>query len=256
MTEEGTSPSARFRQLRLLQVPNPLEERLGKALFRSIPPLPGVYFFRDASGQLLYIGQSHDLKARIGSYKHVSQERHPRRMQRMVSRIASVEWQICEDAWSAVELEKRLLLEHRPPFNRAGVWQGEPWWIEIHVVGEDRLKVSMSRESRTEEAVAMYGGARYVHASLMRCLYRGWHPETSLNDFPVGLFNVRVPLELQVSCKDAASWKTWILSFLRGEESLLLRKLEELLPLYQEYWSEELEGLGKYFESRSRRRDV
>ncbi len=35
----------------------------------------------------------------------------------------------CASAAEAVELESMLLLKHRPPFNRDGVWKGEPWWL-------------------------------------------------------------------------------------------------------------------------------
>lgn len=252
MAKERTIRQTRLRQLRLFHVPNPLEQRLGKSLFQSIPSVPGVYFFRDASNQLLYIGQSHDLKARIGSYRHVSQETHPRRLQRMVSRIANVEWQKCEDALAAVELERRLLLEHRPPFNRAGVWQGEPWWMEIQSLEKDGLKVLLTQVPQSEDAVAIAGGGRYVHASLMRCVYRSLNPEMELSDYPAGLFNFTIPLELSLKCDKAMRWKELMNSFLKGRSQELLSIFAETLPVHQEYWKEEVKSLEKYFKAQTR----
>src|SRR6476620_8476908 len=73
------APTQRSRQLRLFSVENPLNSRLGAAFFRRLPAKPGVYFFYDATGGLLYIGQSNDLRARVGSYRHVTPEKHPQR---------------------------------------------------------------------------------------------------------------------------------------------------------------------------------
>ena len=114
--------------------------RLGADFFRSLPSVPGVYFFYGKAGELLYIGQSLDLKARIGSYRHVTPEKNPKRTLKLVHRIVRIEWKECATQAEAIELERVLLLEHRPPFNRAGVWKGDPWWLKIEAAS-DRLNL-------------------------------------------------------------------------------------------------------------------
>src|SRR5687768_17536708 len=69
----------RLRHPLLFVTSGPLTARLGAAFFKSVPPGPGVYFFYDGGGRLLYIGQSHNLRRRIGSYRFVNAERHARR---------------------------------------------------------------------------------------------------------------------------------------------------------------------------------
>lgn len=137
----------RDRQLPLLSLRTSFGERLGAEFFRGLPAEPGVYFYYDAAGRLLYIGQSNDLRARVGSYRHVSAGRHPRRTLRLVGRIARVEWRVCASAEAAIELERVLLLEHRPPFNRAGVWQGPPWWLCVRMVSCDGVDVAREGSS-------------------------------------------------------------------------------------------------------------
>ena len=114
------------QQLKLFNIENPLSVRLGSDFFRSLPSVPGVYFFYGKDGELLYIGQSLDLKVRIGSYRHVAPEKNPKRTMKLVHRIARIEWKGCATQAEAIELERVLLLDHRPPFNRAGVWKGDP----------------------------------------------------------------------------------------------------------------------------------
>lgn len=130
--------------MRLFQVTNPITTRVGAEVFASLPNGPGVYFFYDITGKLLYIGQSLNLRARVTSYRHVSPERHPRRILRLVHRIARIEWQTCETPEAAIQLERVLLLQHRPPFNRAGTWQQPPWYLRITIV-EDHLHLSLAR---------------------------------------------------------------------------------------------------------------
>src|SRR5438045_2549964 len=105
----------RTTQLRLFRIESPLSVRLGNQFFSSLPAVPGVYFFYASQGELLYIGQSSNLKARIGSYRHITLEKAARRTLRLVHRTARIEWKACTTATEAVEVERVLLLEHRPP---------------------------------------------------------------------------------------------------------------------------------------------
>ena len=69
--------SSRRRQPLLFATASPLVARFGADFFGSLPTDPGVYFFYDEGGKLLYIGQSGCLKHRLGSYRHVDPDRHP-----------------------------------------------------------------------------------------------------------------------------------------------------------------------------------
>ena len=84
-------------QLKLFHIENPLSMRLGSDFFRALPSVPGVYFFHGKDDELLYIGQSLDLKARIGSYRHVTPEKNPKRTLKLVHRIVRIEWKVQPD---------------------------------------------------------------------------------------------------------------------------------------------------------------
>lgn len=179
------------RQPLLLTTPSPLLERLGEGFFRNLPRQPGVYFFRDAAGQLLYIGQSGCLRNRLGSYRHVDPDRHPRRSLRLIQRTVSIEWQLCATAAEAIALEAALLLEHRPPFNRAGVWPAVSWWL--HWEEEEAfLQLRLSQTPDPDTSGTWHGplSARFRHAfpALVRCLHRAMYPRQAPWEYPTGFF--------------------------------------------------------------------
>jgi excinuclease UvrABC nuclease subunit len=67
--------------------------RLVEAGMAGAPSLPGVYAFRDATGDLLYVGSSRDLARRVRSYFAPA---HPRagKTARIARLGARVEWRV------------------------------------------------------------------------------------------------------------------------------------------------------------------
>ncbi|MDZ4288087.1 MAG: nucleotide excision repair endonuclease [Prosthecobacter sp.] len=255
-SSETEEPVPRHRQMRLLEIGNPLAARLGAAFFQSLPRQPGVYFFYDTHGRLLYIGQSNDLRARVGSYRHVCPERHPRRTLRLVQRIARIEFRLCATPAEAQQCEAALLLEHRPPFNRAGVWQAPPWWLTLDLTA-DTMSVRLARAPSLAESShgPLDSSFRYIHATLMRCLLRSLNPGLSLAAFPMGLLNPAAPLALRLPLPAEHHHLAPLLSAFatRTSDEILTNFEIALTPasipglLEQAFWAEQLESLRKYY---------
>jgi len=92
-----------------------------KAMWRphlpDLPEGPGVYLFRDARGDILYIGKARCLRRRIASYFH-RRRVQPRRLRRLAARTRAVTVHETGSELEALLLESRLLKQERPPFNR------------------------------------------------------------------------------------------------------------------------------------------
>jgi hypothetical protein len=97
----------------------PLVERLGQDFFRAAPREPGVYVMRDARAQILYIGQSKNLRTRLAYYKNANPDRMPRRLVRLVHHVETITWECTPSPAAARARELELLRLHRPRFNRA-----------------------------------------------------------------------------------------------------------------------------------------
>lgn len=131
----------------------------------------------------------------------MTHEKNPKRTLHLVHRIHRVELKECATAQGAIELERVLLLEKRPTFNRAGVWQGDPWWLNVEAAGAT-LNLELAREEGGTGPLP--SAIRYVLGSVVRCLYRAAWPSEPLTDYPHGLFDVRVPLSLSLRLLNAA----------------------------------------------------
>jgi excinuclease ABC subunit C len=83
---------------------------------KKLPAKPGCYIYRDAKGEVLYVGKALVLKNRVRSYFQES-TRHGVRIARMVSRVADLETIVVDSEVEALVLECNLIKQYRPPFN-------------------------------------------------------------------------------------------------------------------------------------------
>lgn len=239
---------ARTRQLKLFHLENPLTLRFGNDFFRSLPEGPGVYFFHGSDGQLLYIGQSSNLRARLGSYRHVGESKHPRRTLRLVARIARIEWLECASAEEAIETERLLLLENRPPFNRAGVWKGDPWWLAVEVE-TGHLTLRLQREATPGSLGPLSPAARHRVGTVVRALLRLAWPAWRLGDFPRGLMASALPRECRLPLASPSNFVEDLTVAIAGDLAALLAGLDALTSpatvTEQTFWQEERATLAK-----------
>lgn len=114
-----------------------------RALSDDLPRSPGVYIFEDAQGKPLYIGKSRNIAARVRSYFGAAETRD--RMERMLDLTVSVRAVPCETEFEALVREHRLLVEHKPPFNRAGLRPERNVWLRLTSESFPRLSIVRER---------------------------------------------------------------------------------------------------------------
>jgi len=81
-----------------------------------LPTSPGVYLMKDAEGNILYIGKAANLHHRLRSYFGTGQKLSPK-LQRMVARVADIDFFITTSEQEALILELNLIKTHRPRYN-------------------------------------------------------------------------------------------------------------------------------------------
>lgn len=80
----------------------------------SLPSRPGVYIFKDQSGEVLYIGKAKDLKKRVRSYFLGVKDT---KTSVMLSKVADVEHIVTHNEKEALILEDALVKQHKPRYN-------------------------------------------------------------------------------------------------------------------------------------------
>lgn len=84
----------------------------------KLPDSPGVYFFRDSEGTVLYIGKATSLKDRVRSYFNPDLiETRGLRLVTMVTLAKSVTYQETGSVLEALLLESKLIKEYNPHYN-------------------------------------------------------------------------------------------------------------------------------------------
>ena len=81
-----------------------------------IPSSPGVYFWKDEKGKVLYIGKAVKLRSRVKSYISKS-TKHSHRIRTMIDKARSVDFVLAPSERDALVLESNLIKHHQPPFN-------------------------------------------------------------------------------------------------------------------------------------------
>ncbi len=100
-----------LQPLPLLKHPERLETRL-----KEIPQEPGVYFMRDASDIIMYIGKSKSLRNRVRSYFREDHHTNPR-IALMAMQVVEIEFIVTDTEAEALALEANLIKQHQPHFN-------------------------------------------------------------------------------------------------------------------------------------------
>ena len=83
---------------------------------RGLPSRPGVYLFKDGEGNILYVGKAANLRHRVSSYFGAGQKLTPKG-ERMVSKIADLEYFVTTSEQEALILESNLIKRHHPHYN-------------------------------------------------------------------------------------------------------------------------------------------
>jgi len=130
-----------------------LNPKLDIAKVDSIPEEPGVYYFYDESGELIYIGKSRNLRQRIGT--HLSNNTTNRAME-MRDLIADIDWELTGSELIALLRESSEIKENKPFYNRAQKRSTFQWGIYSFTDKKGYLNFSYGPVRTEEEPLSLF----------------------------------------------------------------------------------------------------
>src|SRR5215471_3675528 len=83
---------------------------------KRIPPGPGVYLYKDAAGQTIYVGKAKSLRNRVRTYFQLSRDLDELK-DHMMDHIADVEFIMTDTEGEALALENNIIKQNKPKYN-------------------------------------------------------------------------------------------------------------------------------------------
>ncbi len=83
---------------------------------KNLPKTPGVYFHKDASGEIIYVGKAAVLRNRVRQYFQASRNRDPK-TEALVAEIVDTDWMEVESELEALFLEAEMIRRYMPRYN-------------------------------------------------------------------------------------------------------------------------------------------
>ncbi len=127
----------------------------------SLPEQPGVYLFYGAGDELLYVGKSINLRARVLEHFYAS-NRNSKEM-KLAQQVCRIDWQETLGEFGALVLEAQWIKQKQPLLNRMG--RGEAGSYSIELVSDDegfyQAKIVATQEKLRPSHAALYGLFRH-----------------------------------------------------------------------------------------------
>jgi excinuclease ABC subunit C len=83
---------------------------------RTLPTSPGVYLYKNAEGEVIYVGKAKNLRSRVGSYFHEGRWEDAK-TGTLVREAVDVDYLVVANNKEALALENHLIKQKKPRFN-------------------------------------------------------------------------------------------------------------------------------------------
>ena len=136
-----------------------------KAKLKTLPSSPGVYFHKDQSGQIIYVGKAAVLKNRVRQYFQ-NTEKDPKTAA-LVAEIADTDWIVVDTEMDALFLESEMIKRYKPKWNILLRDDKTVCYVRIDMKSEVPF-VTTTRQPMDDQAT--YVGPFYAKNTIMTAL--------------------------------------------------------------------------------------
>lgn len=131
-----------------------LPPNLPREAFERLPRQPGVYYFHDKSGKVIYVGKAKDIRGRVSSH-FTGQNPHPQR-QHFLRDIHSIHYEICGTELMAFLLESIEIRRLWPAYNRAMKHPEAKFGLFAYEDRSGYLRLAIGRMTKNQRAIQVF----------------------------------------------------------------------------------------------------
>ena len=132
--------------------------------YERLPDLPGVYYFHDQKGKVVYVGKAKQIKKRVSS--HFSNNSTSKQKQDFLRSIHAITYEVCGNELVALLLESHEIKRLWPQFNRSQKHY-EPKFGIIHYPDQRGIiRLAMQNIKKGSRASAYFENPAECHSRL------------------------------------------------------------------------------------------
>lgn len=208
-----------------------MNDKLAEKL-KGLPAQPGVYFHKDSTGQIIYVGKAASLRNRVRQYFQASRRRDPK-TEALIAEIVDTDWVTVESELDALFLEAEQVRRYMPRYNILLRDDKSSTYVRINY---DDPHPAITFTRRPLDDKAKYFGPYFSATEIKRALkylrkifpystHTGVLPKRACLQYHLGLCpgleENKTPLnEYKANLRK-------LMQFLRGERVKLLEKMEK-----------------------------
>lgn len=199
---------------------------------KGLPASPGVYFHKDTTGAIIYVGKAASLRNRVRQYFQASRRRDPK-TEALIAEIFDTDWITVETELDALFVEAEMVRRYMPRYNI--LLRDDKSSIYVRINYDDpHPAISFTRQPLDDKA--KYFGPYFNGGEVKRALkylrkifpystHTGVLPKRACLQYHLGLCPGIE--EDKTSLADYKANLRKLMQYLRGEREKLLGKMEQ-----------------------------
>jgi DNA polymerase III subunit epsilon len=119
--------------------------------FDQLPSTPGVYYFHDNKGKVVYVGKAKNIKSRVNS--HFSNNSDSRQKQNFMRHVYAISYQSTATELMAAILESTEIKRLWPPFNSAQKKPEDVYGIFVYQDQNSYMRLAMEKKRKNSNPI-------------------------------------------------------------------------------------------------------
>lgn len=128
-----------------------LPPNVPKAHFDALPPLPGIYYFHDQKGKVIYVGKAKNIRSRVSS--HFSTNSDSRQRQNFLRHAYAISFQATATELMAAILESTEIKRLWPPFNTAQKKPEDVYGIFVYEDQNGYMRLAIEKKRKNANPI-------------------------------------------------------------------------------------------------------